>query len=104
MIGFIDAIVMLYEEKLMSEEGMRTTPNHLIHIGSPIPFDADAFLQQLQLLMAAAHAGKEDAIRDLVSQVVPTYHPAGEHGSEAKGEAYAQQVEMMEKNDAAVLV
>ena len=87
----------LYEEKLMSEEGMRTTPNHLIHIGSPIPFDADAFLQQLQQLMAAAHAGKEDAIRDLVSQAVPTYRPAGEHGSEEKGEAYAQQVEMMQK-------
>ena len=47
--------------------------------------------------MAAAHAGKEDAIRNLVSQVVPTYHPAGEHGSEEKGEAYARQVEMMQK-------
>jgi FlaA1/EpsC-like NDP-sugar epimerase len=33
----------LYEEKLMSEEGMRTTPNHLIHIGSPIPFETDKF-------------------------------------------------------------
>ena len=32
----------LYEEKLMSEEGLKTTPNHLIHIGSPIPFDTDA--------------------------------------------------------------
>ena len=94
----------LYEEKLMSEEGMRTTPNHLIHIGSPIPFDADAFLQQLQQLMAAAHAGEETTIRDLVSQAVPTYHPAGEHGSEAKGEAYARQVEMMKKTDEAVLV
>ena len=88
----------LYEEKLMSEEGMRTTPNHLIHIGSPIPFDTDAFLQQLQLLMAAAHAGKEDTIRDLVSQVVPTYHPAGEHGSEEKGEAYARQMDEVNKN------
>ena len=94
----------LYEEKLMSEEGMRTTPNHLIHIGSPIPFDTDAFLQQLQQLMAAAHAGEEDAIRALVSQAVPTYHPAGEHGSEEKGEAYARQVEMMKKTDEAVLV
>lgn len=45
----------LYEEKLMSEEGMRTTPNHLIHIGSPIPFDTDEFLHQLQMLMTAAY-------------------------------------------------
>ncbi len=28
----------LFEEKLMSEEGMKKTPNELIHIGSPIPF------------------------------------------------------------------
>lgn len=89
----------LYEEKLMSEEGMRTTPNHLIHIGSPIPFDTDEFLHQLQMLMTAAYDGKEDAMRDLVSEVVLTYHPAGEHGSEDKGEAYTQQMKMvMEKS------
>lgn len=85
----------LYEEKLMSEEGMRTTPNHLIHIGRPIPFDTDAFLHQLQMLMTAAYDGQEDAIRDLVAEAVPTYHPAGEHGSEDKGEAYAQQMKMV---------
>lgn len=85
----------LYEEKLMSEEGMRTTPNHLIHIGSPIPFDTDEFLHQLQMLMTAAYDGQEDTIRDLVAEVVPTYHPAGEHGSEDKGEAYTQQMKMV---------
>ncbi len=82
----------LYEEKLMSEEGMRTTPNKLIHIGSPIPFDTDRFLTQLQSLMEAAYNGEEDQIRDLVASVVPTYQPAGEHGSEAKGEAFEQQM------------
>ncbi|PWM23404.1 MAG: hypothetical protein DBX53_01620 [Clostridiales bacterium] len=85
----------LYEEKLMSEEGMRTTPNHLIHIGSPILFDTDEFLHQLQMLMTAAYDGQEDSIRDLVAEVVPTYHPAGEHGSEDKGEAYTQQMKMV---------
>ena len=85
----------LYEETLMSEEGMRTTPNHLIHIGSPIPFDTDEFLHQLQMLMTAAYDGQEDSIRDLVAEVVPTYHPAGEHGSEDKGEAYTQQMKMV---------
>jgi len=85
----------LYEEKLMSEEGMRTTPNQLIHIGSPIPFDTDEFLHQLQMLMTAAYDGQEDAIRDLVAEAVPTYHPAGEHGSEDKGEAYTQQMKMV---------
>ena len=72
---------------------MRTTPNRLIHIGSPIPFDADEFLCQLKMLMTAAYNGQEEEIRDLVAQTVTTYHPAGEHGSEDKGEAYTQQME-----------
>ena len=66
----------LYEEKLMSEEGLRTTPNKLIHIGSPIAFDTDRFLVQLQQLMIAAYEGQEDQIRDLVAEAVPTYRVA----------------------------
>ena len=68
----------LYEEKLMDEEGLRTTPNKLIHVGRPIPFDTDTFLQQLRELMDAAYAGDEENIRALVAQVVPTYRPNGE--------------------------
>ena len=90
----------LFEEKLMSEEGMRTTPNQLIHIGSPIPFDTDEFLHQLQMLMTAAYDGQDSEIRDLVAHVVPTYHPAGAHGSEDKGEAYAQQMEQVRRKSA----
>ena len=82
----------LYEEKLMSEEGLKTTPNHLIHIGCPIPFDTDEFLGQLQLLMNAAYDGKEDAIRDLVTEAVPTYHPAGDHGIGDKDAVYEKQL------------
>ena len=89
----------LYEEKLMSEEGMRTTPNQLIHIGRPIPFDTDEFLGQLQMLMTAAYDGREDTIRDLVSEVVPTYQPAGKHGSENKGAAYAEQMKQVMQKD-----
>lgn len=89
----------LYEEKLMSEEGMRTTPNHLIHIGSPIPFETDKFLDQLQTLMTMAYDGEEDKIRDIVTTVVDTYHPAGEHGSEYKGEAYAEQMKIMTQTE-----
>ena len=63
----------LYEETLMSEEGLRTTPNQLIHIGCPIPFDEDLFLHQLPTLMEAAYDGKDGNIRQLVAQLVPTY-------------------------------
>ncbi|MBQ3491987.1 MAG: polysaccharide biosynthesis protein, partial [Oscillospiraceae bacterium] len=85
----------LYEEKLMAEEGLQKTPNELIHIGSPIPFDEDAFLAQLPGLMAAAHDGKDDQIRQMVAKVVPTYRPAGEHGSEHKGKAFEEQMKLV---------
>ena len=60
----------------MSEEGLRRTPNNLIHIGNPIYLDVDKFLEQLQELMELAYGGHDDAVRALVSQIVPTYHPA----------------------------
>ena len=66
----------LYEEKLMTEEGMKTTPNKLIHIGSPIPFDADKFLTEMQNLMTVAYDGEDDKIRELVIEAVGTYVPA----------------------------
>ena len=62
------------EEKLMAEEGMQKTPNELIHIGNPIPFDVKRFLQQLQVLMRAAYENDEN-IRQIVESIVPTYHP-----------------------------
>ena len=48
-----------------------------------------------QDLMIAAYQERED-IRDLIEEVVPTYHPAGRHGTEEKGEAYKEQIEAME--------
>lgn len=80
----------LYEERLMDEEGLQSTANELINIGSPIRFDEDAFLEQLKELMDAAYEDRED-IRDLVADVVPTYRPAGRYGSEIKGVAYQRQ-------------
>lgn len=65
----------LFEEKLMEEEGLKTTPNKLIHIGSPIPFDTERFLSQMEMLMEAAYENQEN-IRDMVEIIVPTYHPA----------------------------
>ena len=96
----------LYEEKLMSEEGLRTTPNKLIHIGSPLPLDANEFLGQLHELMRVAYDGQEEKTRQMVVDMVGTYHPAGEHGTEYKGKAYAQQLQAMaeKQQDAAVKV
>ena len=86
----------LFEEKLMAEEGLKKTANELIHIGCPIPFDAEQFLSQLEMLLKACY-GNSKEIRDIVAQMVSTYHPAGKHGSEDKGEAYEEQIRMMEE-------
>ncbi len=94
----------LYEEKLMSEEGMKTTPNKLIHIGSPIPFDEDEFLKQLHILMNVAYSDNEEDIRTIVSEIVPTYHSAGEHGSEYKGEAFNEQMKEIRQKIEEVLI
>lgn len=65
----------LYEEKLMAEEGLKKTKNKLIHIGCPIPFDIEEFLQQLDGLLEAAYKNKDD-MKARVQKVVTTYHPA----------------------------
>lgn len=78
----------LYEEKLMSEEGMKTTSNHLIHIGKPIPFDTKLFLRQMEELMEASYNNWEN-ISGLVEKIVPTFHPAP-NGTENKGRAYEE--------------
>ena len=66
----------LFEEKLMAEEGLKKTQNKLIHIGCPIPFDIEEFLQQLDELMEAAFYKNKDDMRERVKSIVTTYHPA----------------------------
>ena len=59
----------------MAEEGLKKTKNELIHIGCPIPFDIEEFLQELDELLEAAYKNKDD-IKERVQKVVTTYHPA----------------------------
>ena len=69
----------LYEEMLMDEEGLRSTANHLIHIGQPLQMDEEKLRRQLVLLEDACNHNS-DGIKDLVSEIVATYHcPATIH-------------------------
>ncbi len=61
----------LYEEILMDEEGLKETPNKLIHIGRPIRISSD-FLKKLDELIKAAYKNSSD-IKDRVADIVPTY-------------------------------
>ena len=62
----------LYEERLMAEEGLKTTPNGMISIARPIQFDDDAFFASLQKLYDAAYE-ETDRMKEMVAELVPTY-------------------------------
>ncbi len=64
----------LYEEILKDEEGLKKTPNDLIFIGNPIPFDSDVFQAQLTDLMYAAYENSEEIVAK-VKAMVPTFRP-----------------------------
>ena len=62
----------LYEEKLLSEEGLTRTNNRLIHIGKPLEFDEEFFiktLNEMQVIMSDDTCN----IRSYVKKIVPTY-------------------------------
>ena len=56
----------------MDEEGMKETANKMIHIGKPIEMDDVWFLEKLHELEEASKQ-ESDRIKELVSEVVPTY-------------------------------
>ena len=62
----------LFEELLMSEEGLQDTANELIHIGHPIEMDDDWFEEKLKLLDEASEHESEK-IKEIVAEIVPTY-------------------------------
>ena len=64
----------LYEELLMSEEGLEKTPNALIFIGHLEDIDREEFERKLDGLKKACEEGTGD-IRALVRELVPTYTP-----------------------------
>lgn len=62
----------LYEELLMSEEGLKATENELIHIGKPIDIDTEVLKRTLEEMREIMYDENAD-IRGLVKKIVPTY-------------------------------
>lgn len=62
----------LYEERLMDEEGMQTTPNGLINIANPIDIDEGFLWSELDELYKAAYA-ETSQMKQMVAELVPTY-------------------------------
>ena len=62
----------LYEERLMSEEGLEKTANGLISVAKPIEFDEDKLFENLDILYKAAYSETSE-MKKLVSELVETY-------------------------------
>lgn len=63
----------LYEELLMSEEGLTNTSHNKIFIGKPIDITRDHLLQMLDKLKAAVESDDSERIKDAIAEAVPTY-------------------------------
>ncbi len=73
----------LYEELLMSEEGLMDTENKL-HVGRPIEFDEPQFYVQLNHLKQAVESECDD-VRPLIQEIVPTYSPQSSDAPQETG-------------------
>ena len=62
----------LYEERLMEEEGLKTTENNRISVARPIEMDDLAFFDALMELKDAVYEETE-SVRKMVKDIVPTY-------------------------------
>lgn len=63
----------LFEELLMSEEGLESTMNNKIFIGSQIPVDCDDFIMRLQALKEVLDSGDKSLIIRRLKDIVPTF-------------------------------
>lgn len=64
----------LYEELLMSEEGLTSTANKKIFIGKQIEIDASFLLSNLEKLQEYAEANDSEKTVETLSKIVPTFH------------------------------
>ncbi len=62
----------LYEERLMEEEGLKTTENNRISVARPIEMDDLAFFDALMELKDAVYE-ETASVREMVHDIVPTY-------------------------------
>lgn len=64
----------LYEEILLSGEGLGKTPNNLIYIGHPQKKDDDVFEREIEELRGALYSTPAE-LRSLMMRIVPEFHP-----------------------------
>lgn len=66
----------LYEELLMSEEGLGNTSNKKIYVGKPTFESMDKLEIKLNMLKELLKENDNEKIKDMMKKIVPTYHRA----------------------------
>lgn len=64
----------LYEELLMSEEGLQETANHKVFIGTQIEIDDATLNEGLKALKAVSDANNSEGVAEVLAEYVPTFH------------------------------
>ncbi len=64
----------LFEELLMSEEGLVSTDNKKIFIGKQIKIDCDVFENTIEKIGNAAKNNKKETVVEMLHSLVPTFH------------------------------
>lgn len=81
----------LYEELLLSEEGIHKTMNEKIYIGKTIPMDYSRFEDELRELYEIADSGNCAAVEKKLAEIVPTFkRPNGDRHIPAKEQLHPQ--------------
>ncbi len=65
----------LYEELLISEEGIQKTQNNLIYIARPMEFDSERLFNRIDYMREIMEGASGREIVDIVKELVPTFNP-----------------------------
>ncbi len=77
----------LYEELLISEEGIQKTQNDLIYVARPMEFDSENLFEKINYMREIMEGASSRQIVDVVKDLVPTFKPQNEaYKSEEKEE------------------
>ena len=68
----------LYEELLISEEGIQKTENNLIYIARPMEFDVEKLFRRIEEMRSIMDTATHREIVDIVKDLVPTFKPQNE--------------------------
>lgn len=65
----------LYEELLISEEGIQKTENDLIYIARPMEFDSEKLFNKINYAREIIESASGVEIVEIIKELVPTFHP-----------------------------